>query len=611
MSHSPTASFISPDACRKIVITAVLVSVGAAMTWISWLKWADLMVDFGEQVYLSWQVSEGRVLYKDLVQVHGPFAVYLHALVFKLLGPGILTLALFNIFLTATLSYLIYILIRKSSDQLTATACALVFITLFALGQYKGGGNFNFICAYVYELPHGIALSFLSLYLFSRYIEKKTLPRLAQTYFCAGLVFLTKVEVFLAAISAITFAMALTFYLQSLDRASWFRNILVCTGSFLFGPFLFFIYFSMHVSPGQAMTFIASPWIHVFNSSTVALPIYKWTMGMDSIENNLIQLFKFSFLGFAVMIAVILGNRWISRASYSKPIIISLGGLAAGLLFALIRRFDLLELLRPLPLITLLIIIYYFLQVIQNRKSDLGKHLTQLALSIFSLTLLLKIIFNTHIYHYGFALALPATLVCLRAVLYELPRHKKLFPGSTDFYRSAMVVLGLFLIMSHTALGHTIHQLKTYPVGSGRDIILDYDPELEPRGPIVAETLKYIQDHVEPHAGIATMPAGNTINYLTRHPNPLRMHGLNPVEAHIFGEEQYLKELKSVSPEYILLVETDFTILGFRYFGKDYAQGIYQWVQEHYAVEKQFGAEPFTGKGFGIQILKRKDRIAH
>ena len=576
------------------------------MIWMSWLKWPDLMVDFGDEVYLIWQVSEGKLLYRDLSQVHGPLPIYLHALVFKLFGPGILTLALFNIGITAALSFLIYILIKRSSDQLTATVCTLAFITLFAFGQYKGGGNFNFICAYLYELSHGVVLSFLALYFFSKYIETKTLKRLAGIYISAGLVFLTKPEVFLATITAVALATVISFYLQSLDKAQWFRNTLVCIGSFLAGPFLFFLYFSLHVPMEQALTFVASSWIYVFNFSNVNLPFYQWVMGMDSIESNLIQLFKYFSLGISVVFLITLANRFINKLSRpSKVISVSLGMLLAGLLYLVIQNFSLMDLPRPLPLITLLITIYYGVQIYQNRKSDPGKHLIQFALSIFSLALLLKMILNVHIFHYGFALALPATLVAVRWVLYEHPRLKKFFPGSTDFYHSAMVTLCLLIIVSHIALGHKIHQLKTYPVGSGRDTILDYSPELDPRGPIVADTLTYIQNNIEPGVGIATMPSGNMINYLTRHPNPLRIHGFNPIEANIFGEKQYLDEIKSVSPQYILLVEVDFTIQGSRYFGQDYAQTIYRWVRENYTLQKQFGAEPFTGEGFGIQILKR------
>ncbi len=604
--NRPAASFTLPDSYRNILVLTLLVSAGGMMAWISWLKWPDLLVDFGEQVHVSWQVAEGRILYQDLAFAHGPLSIYLHALIFKLLGPGFLILALFNIGITAALSFLIYIFIKKTSDQLTATVCSLAFLTLFAFGQYKGGGNFNFITPYVYELSHGVALSFLSLYLFSKYIEAKTLPWLAGVFITAGLVFLTKAEVFLAILIALSAGTALSFYLQSLDKVSWARNILVCIGAFLAGPFLFLIYFSLNLPFEQALTYLVSPWIYIKTSSPAVMPLYQWVMGLGSPGTNLTELLKYFFLGISVIALTALVNRFLIQiVSPSKSILISAGMLAGVLLFKLVQLFPLMELFRPLPLIALSLTLYYLTRIFKNKNSEREKFLILFAFSLFSFALLLKIILNTHIYHYGFALALPATLVTLRWALYELPNHKKFFSGSADFYRSAMVVLGLAIIASHIALGHQIHQLKTYPVGSGWDTIIEYSPELDPRGPIVADTLHYIQNHIEPNIGIATLPYGNMINYMSRHPNPLRIHSLNPVEAHIYGEQQYLDDMKNISPEYVLLVDIEFTILGARYFGQDYAQDIYLWIRKNYSVQKQFGAEPFAGKGFGIQILKR------
>ena len=185
-----------PASWLRIVSPVILIAAGLLMASISWLKWPDLLIDFGEQAYLAWQISEGKVIYKDMTYLYGPFSGYLHALIFNLFGPGILTLAIFNMVVAAALASLIYIFIKSSSDQLTATVCSLTFITLFAFGQYTGGGNFNFICAYIYELPHGVALSLLTLYCFSKYVETKSQSVLIAIYFLVGLVFLTKPEVF-------------------------------------------------------------------------------------------------------------------------------------------------------------------------------------------------------------------------------------------------------------------------------------------------------------------------------------------------------------------------------------------------------------------------------
>ena len=53
-----------------------LLMAGAAawMLALSWRKWPDLLIDFGQQLYLAWQMSEGRTLYTELVCNYGPLA---------------------------------------------------------------------------------------------------------------------------------------------------------------------------------------------------------------------------------------------------------------------------------------------------------------------------------------------------------------------------------------------------------------------------------------------------------------------------------------------------------------------------------------------------------
>jgi 4-amino-4-deoxy-L-arabinose transferase-like glycosyltransferase len=602
----PGPNLLFSDRWKSLLIFVLLGGAGVFMASISWLKWPDLLIDFGEQVYLAWQISDGKVIYKDLTYLYGPFSGYLHALVFKLFGPGILTLAIFNMVIAAALAFLIYIFIKNFSDQLTATVCTLAFIALFAFGQYSGGGNFNFICAYVYELPHGVALSLLALYFFSKYVETKSLSGLIVVYLLVGLVFLTKPEVFLALGISLPAGTAISFYLQSLNKKSWIRNASVCMGSFLTAPLLFYIYLFTHLSFEKAFYYIISPWIYIQNSSNLSLPLYQWMLGIDAIASNLTKLFTYFLAGVAIVFLVTMVGRCLSRLNYSsKPVSISLGMLSASLLYLLLKYFPLLELLRPLPLITLLLVIYYFIRVTRDKNTTATEPLVLFSFSLFSFVLLFKILLNTHVYHYGFALALPATLVCMRWVLYEFPKISIKLSGSADFYRSTMVMLGLIVIANHVWFGYQMHQFKGYSVGSGKDTLLDYYPELEPRAPIVSATLKYIREHTDPSAEIVPIPFGNMINYMTRHHNPLRVHTINPVEARIFGEEQYLNEMKAAFPEYILFLDVDSSRLGAQYFGRDYAQNIYQWIQTHYSLQKQFGQPPFQGRGFGIQLLKK------
>ena len=281
-------------------------------------------------------------------------------------------------------------------------------------------------------------------------------------------------------------------------------------------------------------------------------------------------------------------------------------------MLALFLQFDSMiswmDLLRPLPLITLCLSIFCLKHLWAGNPDDShrGQYFPLFVLSLFSLALLIKMPLNTHLFHYGFALAMPATLIFLWILVFAIPHHKPFFKGPATFYRNAILALILIFMGKHVELSYDIFKLKNNPVGTERDFILDYDPQISSRGILVQEAIQYINKELQPDTGLATITYGNMINFMTRQPNPLRYHTFNPGHAMFFGEDDYFTNLKTVFPNHILLVDADSSILGPRYFGRDYAQSIYSWIAQNYEVQKQFGAVPFSGRGFGIQVLRKK-----
>src|SRR3954469_13354095 len=66
------------------------------MLAITWRTWPEPVTDFGRELYVPWQLSQGKVLYRDIAYFNGPLSPYFNALIFKLLGPGMMKLASVN-----------------------------------------------------------------------------------------------------------------------------------------------------------------------------------------------------------------------------------------------------------------------------------------------------------------------------------------------------------------------------------------------------------------------------------------------------------------------------------------------------------------------------------
>jgi hypothetical protein len=583
----------------------VLPVVGVTMAVISWQKWQDLIVDFGQQVYVPWQLSEGQILYRDIFYIYGPLSSYVHALLFKIFGPGILVLAWFNMGLIVVLTIILYQLFRNLSDARTANFICLTFLSVFAFGQYKLGGNYNFVCAYVYELPHGVLLSFAALLQFKKYLDHPLPRRLGLVGFLTGLVFLTKPEVFFAAITAIGSGLCLTLYLRQPSNS--IKSLVLFVMGLIVPLIMFIIFQSFHMPVVDSAHSIIGPYLFLSNSELRALPLYKWIMGINDPWANLSTMVQYFLVFSFILFLIYLANRVLKNSiqKYSLGFTVTA---CLSIAYALIYVLNVpwLSIGRPLPLLMMVFGTFLLIQIFKNRSDPSPQVLGQFVLVVFALVLLLKILLNTHVYHYGFALALPSTLILVAFLIYELPLRLQPLLESSQFYRSVMMTLVLVFVGYHAWFANIIYELKNYPVSSDRDLVIDYDRDFNDRGEVMNLTLNYIDNNFQPEATFATFPDGIMLNYLARRKSSIADITLNPGVWVLVGDDAVLDRLRNDSPDYIVYMDREFPYFGLNKFGKDFAQKIDGWIKKHYTVQEQFGAVPFSGKGFGIQILRKK-----
>jgi hypothetical protein len=594
-----------------LLLLALLVMIA-----ISWGKWMDILVDFGLQVYAPWQLAQGQVLYKDIVYIYGPLSAYIHSLLFMVFGPGISILAWFNIGLIIILTVIIHQLFRNLFNPLTGFLAALSFIVVFAFGNYLQVSNYNFVCAYEYTLPHGVFLSFVAIHQLVSYLKNPLPRRLFWIGLLSGLILLTKPEVFLAEITAIGTGLLLVFQLQKMSLKNKLHKVLIFFSAFFIPSLVFVFYFLFHMPIEQALE---SPFTHltyIFNSEIKSLPFFKAVMGIDFFWDNLRYMFIVAG-GYLLMYTALtfLNKEIVSRFGNTQRTfwIFFSGSLALLIIFH--KNIFWMDLIRPLPLILAAyagIIIYrwfFHSQSLQDKK----RQISIFVLSIFSLVLLLKIFLKVHVQHYGFALTLPGFLIFVALLTHELPLLFKKFQGSA-WVPSAF---GLAFLLAHTGMmgwiSFYMYQMKDFPIGKGRDQVYDFAPHrmgtpAKPyvRGILFNYALEWIDQELGPEEEFVTFPAVNMLNYMSRRRSPTLTGNLDPGVWLLTGESLILSSLKESAPETIVLVDQEFTHLGARFFGRDYAQATFKWIIQNYQVAQQIGKRPFSNQGFGIQILKRK-----
>ena len=89
----------------------------------------------GRELYVPWQLVEGKVLYRDIASLFGPLSPYVNALWFKLFGVSLTTLIAVNLAILAAVVTGIHHLLHIATDRFTASVSTLSVLLLFGFSH--------------------------------------------------------------------------------------------------------------------------------------------------------------------------------------------------------------------------------------------------------------------------------------------------------------------------------------------------------------------------------------------------------------------------------------------------------------------------------------------
>jgi hypothetical protein len=270
------------------------------------------------------------------------------------------------------------------------------------------------------------------------------------------------------------------------------------------------------------------------------------------------------------------------------------------------------DLARALPLTTLAAFAVFAI-LFWNSRFDVARrqqYAPMLLWSIFALALLSKMVLNARIGHYGFYLAMPATLLLASCLVWWLPQLLCVrYAGGVVLRALGTALLVAMAVSFLRTSEHDFYRLKTLSIGRDGDEMLTFGhPTIPTIGSVMRDTLQWIDANTPPDATFAALPEGITLNYLARRPTTLPVINFMMTEEIVFGEDVMLEAFRRRAPDYVLLVHKNTAEFGYGAFGEDprYGRRIMDWVRPRYEAVALFGAEPFAGSAFGIRILKRK-----
>ncbi len=570
----------------------------------TWRKWPDLIVDFGQQLYIPWRLSAGDVLYRDLFYMAGgPLSQYYHALLFHLFGPSFLVIILSNLTVTALLLLVCYRQFCRHAGPLCGFATTLAIICVFCFGQYSGVGNYNYATPYSHEMLHALFLSVLALAALARWREQQRVFPVALAGFCLGLVALTKPDMFLALTAATLFAWVVaaplgrSFLLRS---AAWLLTAAVVP---LLAFFLFFLRFGGWRDSLRLEFF---GWRPLFVPAVIHSPFYQACLGLDDPAGHLRSI----ALHTLVIGATVTAGAWSVRRlkAFAPRSRWWFQAAIAALLIVAAKRIPWADSAAAFPVLCGLALALLWRRWRANPSDQTV--FFPLFWCVFAFFLLAKQGLFPRLALTGFVLAMPAFVGAIFLLGWELPgfleQEFSVPPRPMRFLVLVVLAVGLVSLVQ-TSLRY--YRSKQLTVGQGADVIIATGPVHGVEARSMSQALAWIQTNTPPAATLAAFPEGAMLNYLARRVNSTPCLDWNPTMLAVFGKSNMNDTLKNHPPDYLALVEWEPYEFGENPFGAtNYAFETVDWIQKNYLPVARFGSEPLRNGLFGIKILKHEDR---
>lgn len=583
-----------------------------------WGKWADVLVDFGKELYISWRLACGEVLYRDVAHIHGPLSPYVTSLLFVIFGVGIRTLVVANIVIVAAFIWLLYALMRELGGRFSATVACLVFVTLFAFRQLTPFSICNYVCPKAHGVVHGLMLDLLAMYFLLRYHRRARLTWLAAAGLAAGCAFLTHAEAFLPVAVALPLGVGLTLWLRRERATRAISAVGVLFAAAVVPPLAAFGLLCTAMPAGQALGGTLGTWPGVFAGQAVSLKLKQMVMGTDDVPGNLGRMLAWTgwyalvLVPPAVLGLVRMPRRLAMLIAAALFVATSLG------LWAAWEQIAWADTARPLPLLMAAAALVLLVAVLRSARDPSGglPLVFKLAMTVMALVTTAKMLLNVRISYLGFTLAMPATLMLVTALLSWVPALLGRRGRGTCFAAVglALVVVGVAVRLLPAGQIHDPRwravrywfRHKTARVGSGADEFLATNFDFFPRGKVTGQAAAYIGRRLQPNETLAALPEGVMLNYLARRRSSIRYINFMPTEFALFGEQVILQAFKDSPPDYVAIVHKDTWEFGYTFFGTDYGRELYAWICKNYRPVRRFGQPPLQRRHqFGILLLER------
>ncbi len=537
-----------------LAILALFVFTGLALFW---GKQGHIIIDIGREYFISEQVMNGEVLYKDIFNIYGPLAYQMNAILFKIFGSRVATLYIFGNAAAALLIFCIYALSRQFLERKFS-----FFIALYSafIGIYKGL-IFNYVMPYSSAVVYGMIAVCLSLIFLARYTKIGNIKNFYISLIFAGASVAFKYD-FLPYLLIFPY---IAFFVKKIS----FREVYIAVVCALIVPVLSF---SNLVVLGLSFRDIIYNY-ELFKRIAQApslIYFYKSTgiyFNGNYVFQNVVHTICGIILAFASWFVLKLlkkiPNKFVSAL------------IGAGLFFLFLSVSAHLQMsyrVTFLPALVLLLLLIKFKSVYKNPPEFIFV-CSALLISFKSLMYLAVSIYG--IYYVPFLLT--ALMILLKNYYIKDESNLK------------TIFAVWVLIIALPAVSYEINKAFSlkYRIGTEKGDIPAASGEQSSK-----LLIKKILETTDKDDKIVILPEGQFINYLTGRKTDSFYNNLVPMYVEAFGEEAIIDNYSKNMPEYFVINDRDTSQYGKSTMCIDYAQNLCVWIFKNYHVTYKIVGEP-------------------
>ncbi len=574
-----------------------LIALFLVLTWTTWARWGDLRIDSGREMYVPFEITQGQLLYGDLWYPYGPLAPYLNALLFRLFGAHLLVLYIAGLVETLLYAALLFALSRRFLPVSGASVVSACFLL-----QAFRPELFNFVLPYAYAATLGSLFSLVCLYALVRHVLLEPGPNLAVAGTAAGLALLAKQE--FGVVSYLTFGFVLLAdALRQRSSRVLFSGLLrsvpgLAINAAVYGWFAwrftpsFILLENFHITPqSEFMRTLGWHWLQRNGLRFEPAELLALFVGLGfslAVWFTIAYLLRYRFAGVWVLLLLSIGfavSRGIPAAIHyltfvATPVVLFPKGMYG------------------------VTVAFFVWSVLRWIRSGDRYYFAICVLSLNGLALGIRIV--SDVVPFGYAIFYNSVLFLL--FVCAITRTVVAAAPSSAAGRQATFVP---IVLAIEACGLLVGQFSVLavhpePLYTKQGVI--YGRQNDVLG--FREAISFVEQQRIAGKRVLLLPEEASLYFFTGTRAPTRWYALTPgVLTSKDSERRYIAEARQQEIEYILLSNRGTAEYGLPFFGLDFNQDVYHWIQEDYEVVGEVGKfSRERPQEFGMLVYRKRRR---